>query len=148
MRLRSNHVLPDPNQVPPPPRRRRQTRASSAQPTEPATATARGPAKKVTKKTRGKKVSIRIQTVRPPVNTCFKQNARKAKTPSPEPEILSTTTSPAPRLVVSQNHSPLAATPAVQPTDDRELDSSIRPQDPQYAPQDTPVTPQDFPRDA
>lgn len=58
MRLRSNHVLPDPNQVPPPPRRRRQTRASSAQPTEPDTATARGPAKKVTKKTRGKKVSI------------------------------------------------------------------------------------------
>ncbi|KAJ6072084.1 hypothetical protein N7499_010098 [Penicillium canescens] len=127
MRLRSNHVLPDPNQAPPPPRRRRQTRASSAQPTEPATATARGPAKKVTKNTRGKK------------------NARKAKTPSPEPEILSTAASPVPHLVVSQDHSPLAATPAVQPTDDRELDSSIRPQDPQFAPQDTPVTPQDFP---
>ncbi|KAJ5293685.1 hypothetical protein PENANT_c002G01460 [Penicillium antarcticum] len=138
MRLRSNHVLPDPNQVAPLPRRRRQTRASSAQPTEPATesatTTARAPVKKVTKKTRGKK------------------NTRKAKTESPEPEIPTTSTSPAPSPVISQTHSPLAATPAVQSIDDSELETPISPQNtqdtpksPQHGPNEVPIPPEDFP---
>ncbi|KAJ5749271.1 uncharacterized protein N7511_010967 [Penicillium nucicola] len=143
MRLRSNHVLPDPNQVPPPARRRRQTRASSAQPTEltaqvttepaaePATGAARRPAKKVSKKTRGKK-----------------QASRKTRPQSPGPEGPASTTSPGPSPIISQAPSPLAATPAVQSTDDRELDPSLPPLDPQETVQGTRVAQNDAPTTA